>query len=83
MKGMTVIDVATASSEEIVEAAKEILTVVKSNQNLPTEVLSDFIDWLCEYVFRLWKDINGKHDVSKEEILKRIEEKIEEWAKMV
>lgn len=73
------IDVSTASSEEIIEEARRILTIVQSDNKLSTGTLSEFIKWLCALVVRLGKDIKGHPCMTKAEM----QNEISEWAKGV
>ena len=82
---------ATASPEEIVDRAKKILEFVRRNRGQFLQMdkaklqqaMEGIMEWLTAFVIRLGNDINGTNTMSKEEIVRQIEEQIEEWAKMV
>lgn len=84
-------DIATASPDEIVDRAKKILEFVQRNRGQFLQIdkaklqhaMEGVIEWLTAFVIRLGNDINGTNTMSKEEILKQIEEQVEGWAKMV
>jgi len=73
------IDVSTASSEEIIEEAKRILMIVRADNELSTGTLSELIEWLCAFVIRLGYDIKGIPRKTETEAQKEIAE----WAKGV
>ena len=70
------IDVSTASSEEIIKEAKRILMIVRADNELSTGTLSEFIEWLCAFVIRLGHDIKGIPHMTESEMQKEIAE----WA---
>ena len=73
------LDVSTASSEEIIEEAKRILRIVRNDSELSTGTLSEFINWLCSFVIRLGHDIKGIPCTTDAEM----RNEIAEWAKGV
>ena len=62
------IDLETASSEEIIAKAKETLTLLKAHKNLPPDVALDLTEWLIAFGIRLIRDAKGIPLKSEEEI---------------
>ena len=73
------IDVSTASSEEIIKEAERILKIVRADNELSTGTLAEFVEWLCAFVIRLGRDIKGSRRMTAVEVQKEITE----WAKGV
>lgn len=73
------LDISTASSEEIIEEAKRILMIVRSNNQLSNSTLLELINWLCAFVIRLGNDIKGIPCKTEAEA----KQEIAEWAKDV
>ncbi len=73
------IDVSTASGDEVIEEAKRILAIVRNDKELSTGTLSELINWLCALVIRLGNDAKGIPCMTKAEV----QNEITEWAKGV
>ena len=65
---LPMIDLSTASREEIIEEAQKVITLLSNNKHLPTEVELDLTEWLFAYGIRLIKDAKGVPLKSEEEI---------------
>lgn len=65
---LPMINLSTASREEIIEEAQKVITLLSSNKNLPTEVELDLTEWLFAFGIRLIKDAKGVPLKSEEEI---------------
>ena len=65
---LPVIDLSTASGEEVIEEAKKVITLLSKNKHLPTEVELDLTEWLFAFGIRLIKDAKGVPLKSEEEI---------------
>ena len=74
------IDLETASSEEIIEEAKKTLQFLKTHKDLPEEAVLDLTEWLLSYGIRLIKDMKGFKTKSEEEIDEEVKEAAEsDW----
>ena len=73
------IDLSTASGEEVIEEAKKVITLLSNNKHLPTEVELDLTEWLFAFGIRLSNDAKGVPLMTEDEIQK----KIKEWAELV
>ena len=65
---LPMIDLSTASSEEIIAEAKKVLALLRNNKQLPTEVALDLTEWLFAFGIRLMNDVKGVQRKSEEEI---------------
>ncbi|MBR6733014.1 MAG: hypothetical protein IKL96_01305 [Kiritimatiellae bacterium] len=76
---LPMIDLSTASGEEVIEEAKKVITLLSNNKHLPTEVELDLTEWLFAFGIRLSNDAKGVPLMTEDEIQK----KIKEWAELV
>ena len=80
-------DITTASSEEIVDSAREILEFVQENRGQFMQMdkeklqyaMEGIMEWLTAFVVRLGNDIKGKPVTSETDVQRQIAE----WAKGV
>ena len=73
------IDLSTASSDEIVAEAKRILAILKKYKDLPKEVKKDYKEWMLALGVRLRNDAKGVPHMTEEEI----QAEIDGWAELV
>ena len=74
------IDLETASSDEIIAEAKETLTVLRNRKNLPENTALELTEWLFAYGIRLIKDMKGFKTKSEEEIDEEVKKSAEsDW----
>ena len=73
------IDVSTATAEEVVEDAGQITKMVNADPPLSAGVLTELIKWLCAYTIRLYNDCKGIPCESQEDI----QREIKRWSEVV
>ena len=73
------IDVSTATAEEVVKDAVRITQMVNAEPSLSTGVLTELINWLCAYTMRLRKALNGIPCETQE----AVQEEIRQWSEAV
>lgn len=73
------IDVSTATAEEVVKDAVQITQMVNDDASLSTGVLTELINWLCAYTIRLYNDSKGIPRESQEDI----QREIKRWSEVV
>lgn len=73
------IDITTATVQEVVKDAIDITKRVASNQTISEDNLREIVSWLCAYTIRLSKDLKGIQCDSYEDVQKEIAG----WAKIM
>ena len=73
------VDLNTATAEEVVSDAVRITQMVSKERSLSSGVLFELVEWLCAYTIRLHNDLMGIPSKSHEDVQKEIER----WSEIV
>lgn len=67
------VDITSASPDEIVADAARVTKMVCENENVSSATLTELVKWLCAYTMRMGKDLNEIPHKSQADIQKEIQ----------